>query len=114
MRLSLVLFGLLYCTVALAQPAHQDARPKAPEPPPLPAAGSVPDQNLQPEITIRKKGEATIEEYRVNGRLVAVKVTPKHGVPYYLVDADGDGYLDTRRSALDPDFLIPGWVLKRW
>ena len=38
---------------------------------------------------MQKDGE-TVEEARVNGNLVWIKVTPRHGRPYYL-DPDGGG-----------------------
>jgi len=84
-----------------------------PEPPALPSAvesGEV----MEPDITIRQQGEKTVEEYRVNGQLYMVKISPSKGVTYYLVDTDGDGRLDQRREGLENDMQIPGWVLIRW
>jgi len=49
------------------------------------------------EVTIEGKKPNIVEELRVNGQLYAIRVTPKHGVPYYLVDSDGDGNLETRK-----------------
>lgn len=72
------------------------------------------DELTEPEVTIRPSGQGFIEEYRMHGQLYMIKVTPKRGYPYYLVDADGDGNLETRRSNLDPDVLIPRWTLFRW
>ena len=43
----------------------------------------------EPDVTIVQKGDKTVEEYRLNGFLYAVKVTPKKGKPYFLVRADG-------------------------
>ena len=43
----------------------------------------------EPDVTIRQEGDRTVEEYRVNGFLYAVKITPKVGKPYFLVRADG-------------------------
>jgi len=82
-----------------------------------PAAPSENEQeSLQPEINIIQRKDKTIEEYRVNGRLYKIKVTPKVGPAYYLVDSDGDGSFETRRASsdLEPDLLIPQWVLFRW
>ena len=45
--------------------------------------------DLEPQITITKRGNDQVEEHRVNGKLYMMKVTPNHGVPYYLVDDDG-------------------------
>jgi hypothetical protein len=54
-----------------------------------------------------------VEEYRSNGRLYMVKITPARGYPYYLIDSDGDGSFDTRRNELDPP-NIHQWILFRW
>ncbi|GAB6390432.1 DUF2782 domain-containing protein [Stutzerimonas marianensis] len=65
----------------------------------------------EPDVTIRQEGERTVEEYRVNGFLYAVKVTPKHGKPYFLVRADGDSnFIRSDR----PDMLIPAWEIFSW
>lgn len=100
---------VLLTGIAHAQQRPSDA-PSDAEPPPLPEEGSV----IEPEVRIIRKGEDTVREYRVQGKLVAVQIIPKRGVPYFLIDADGDGELETRRSELDPEILIPGWVIKRW
>ncbi len=64
-----------------------------------------------PDVTIRQEGDRTVEEYRVNGFLYAVKVTPKHGKPYFLVRADGDSNFV---RADKPDMLIPAWEIFSW
>ena len=56
-----------------------------PEPPPPPAM-SAEDAALEPQVTIKKREGETVEEYRINGRLYKVIVTPEHGVPYTLID----------------------------
>ena len=71
-------------------------------------------ETLEPEVTIRQKGERTVTEYRVNGRLYMIKVKPAAGPAYYLADTDGDGELESRQSELDPGFLIPKWILFQW
>ncbi|MEW5756746.1 MAG: DUF2782 domain-containing protein [Pseudomonadota bacterium] len=79
-------------------------------------AAEVPEEEevLAPTVTIVEDGKNVIEEYRLNGQLYMIKVTPRKGRPYYLVDADGDGLLDRRRNDLDPDVMIPSWVLLKW
>lgn len=102
-----LLAGLLLGTPALAQE-------EVPVPPPLPE--SVPadsDQELQPEVTIIKRGKDVIEEYRVGGQLYMVKITPAKGLPYYLVDSDGDGSLETRRNELDNPEVVQ-WRIFTW
>jgi len=67
----------------------------------------------EPEITIRDGGDRTLYEYRVNGILYAIKVKPKKGPEYYLVDVNGDGNY-VRHDSKRKSFLIPEWVLLRW
>ena len=94
----------------------------APPPPPMPPAseklpdvappppGVTGDPELEPQVTITKKDGETVEEARVNGKLKWVKVTPRHGVPYYLVPDGSDGIL-IRREGFDPGLRVPLWVL---
>ncbi|HAS51402.1 MAG TPA: DUF2782 domain-containing protein [Gammaproteobacteria bacterium] len=74
------------------------------------------EQNVPaPEITIRQMGDqGSIEEYRAGGVLYMIKINPAKGSPYYLVDTDGDGNLETRHSDLQSPLAIPAWVLLRW
>jgi len=66
-----------------------------------------------PELVIRYKDGAKIEEYRVNGQLRYSKITPKVGPAYYLVDSDGDGMFDQRFDHLaNPP--IQQWLLYSW
>ncbi|GIZ10794.1 DUF2782 domain-containing protein [Pseudomonas sp. NCCP-436] len=78
---------------------------------PLGAAADEP-VSADPDVTIRQDGDRTIEEYRVNGFLYAIKVTPKNGKPYFLVRADGSDGNFIRAD--DPDMLIPAWQLFSW
>ncbi len=66
-----------------------------------------------PQVTITKQTEQTVEEYRANGKLYMIKITPKHGVPYYLVDDRGDGKF-ARQESLDTGLRVPRWVIKRF
>ena len=65
-----------------------------------------------PDVTIRQEDDKTIEEYRVNGFLYAIKVTPKTGKPYFLVRADGSDSNFIRAD--QPDMLIPAWEIFKW
>ena len=70
------------------------------------------EPSAEPDVTIRQDGDRTIEEYRVNGFLYAVKVTPKGGKPYFLVRADGSDGNFVRSDS--PDMLIPSWEIFKW
>ena len=93
-----------------AAAANDAAQPDLPPPPTDSLNGEIPE----PEIHIITRTQETVEEYRVGGVLYMIKVTPKQGVAYYLVDTDGDGNLETQRHALEPRMAIPGWVILRW
>ncbi len=65
-------------------------------------------------VVIQPRPQQPVEEYRINGRLFMIKITPKKGPPYYLIDSDGDGVMDSRQDDLDPNMPVPSWVLLRW
>lgn len=65
-----------------------------------------------PDVTIVQKGDKTVEEYRVNGFLYAVKVIPKKGKPYFLVRADGSDGNFIRADK--PELRIPSWEIFSW
>lgn len=70
-------------------------------------------QSLEPQVTIIQREHTRIEEYRVHGRLTYVKIIPDKGYPYYLIDTNGDGILDTRSDSLaNPP--VNQWILFEW
>ena len=85
-------------------PPKLEPLPEIPPPPELAA-----DPDLEPQVTITRKDGETVEEARVAGRVVWIKVTPRHGRPYFLVP-DANGQLQIR-SGLDTGLMIPLWVL---
>jgi len=111
-RLLLSLLPLAFVAgSALAQAVKPtDLQPLPAVPPPPPEV--VPfDESLEPQVTIRKRDGDTVEEFRRDGRLYMLKVTPSHGVPYYLVDTQGDGNF-TRMETLDDRTRVPMWIIK--
>lgn len=100
-----------FAAVAAEEPANVEQVPEAAPPPPPRVQSGEP---LEPEVTILRKEEETVEEYRIGGQLYMVKVTPKIGKPYYLLDSDGDGKLETRMSHLYSNFVVPSWVIFSW
>ncbi|MEK6708045.1 MAG: DUF2782 domain-containing protein [Pseudomonadota bacterium] len=87
--------------------------PEMPLPSPSPSPGTEQDASLEPQVTIIKRGEDTVEEYRSNGRLYMIKVTPRIGLPYYLIDNRGDGTFATR-SDMDQGIRPPMWVIHQF
>jgi hypothetical protein len=106
----------------LALRAESPPLPDAPPPPPMPVPDAPPpppaglsgEEELQPEVRITKRGEDIIYEYRINNQLYMVKIVPRIGYPYYLVDQNGDGSLESRYSNLEPHIIVPRWIIYRW
>jgi len=106
MRLITVLFMSVLCASVYA--ADQ---------PNLPGLQTLPPPTLdtneavdEPQVTITKQTEQTVEEFRVAGKLYMIKITPKVGAPYYLLDDQGDGKF-SRHEGLDSGVRPPRWVI---
>ena len=78
-------------------------------------AGAVPPPfHEQPELEIVRRIERGMgSEYRVNGKLYMIKVTPAAGAPYYLVDNQGDGNF-IEANIPGPVTKPPMWVIHSW
>ena len=111
MRRTILILVLATSCAAFAQegkrpkPPNLEPLPEAPPPPSLPS-----DPSLEPQVTIIQKDGAKVEEYRVRGKLFAMKVTPAVGPAYYLVDERGDVQF-LRRDNLDTGLRVPTWVI---
>lgn len=111
----LLLFGSILFCLSLqlrAEEAGQVPLEDAPAPPDLPDPIES-GEAIEPEVTIIQRDDATIEEYRINGQLYMVKVTPVVGPPYYLIDNDGNGSMETRSNIYN-DVTVPQWILFTW
>lgn len=108
--LGLILLGFFLSSAAQTGPRPLPAGSRPLEEPPPPPAMTEPDPTLEPQVTIRKEGEATVQEYRVKGKLYMMRVTPAHGRPYLLIDHKGDGQF-ARQDNLDSGVRVPQWVL---
>jgi len=116
MALMFVLTALLMVTPLLAQ---EDLE----RPPPIPAQDTedvpippkVQQEQIEPTVTIREEENRLIEEYRMNGQIYMVKVTPRGGIPFYYIDTDGDGKLelDVDQQAMNPVQPVH-WKIKEW
>jgi hypothetical protein len=104
----LVVFLLAGMNVASAQPATQQVPDAAPPPPP-PYQG----ESVEPQVNIIESEKGTIYEYRVHGQLYMVKVKPVVGPPYYLLDTNGDGVLDTQEPG-PANNAVNQWLLYSW
>lgn len=86
--------------------ADIEKQPVLPEP-------LVDNETIEPDINIIQKDDRTVEEYRHGGQLYMIKVTPKIGAPYYFIDTDGDGSLESHQYELS-GHIVPNWILLQW
>ena len=107
-RLTAVLL-LAFALPAAAQNSRPAGLQPIPEPPP-PPPGYQPDPALEPQVTITTRGQEKVEEYRINGKLYMIKVTPPNAPTYYLIDSRGDGKM-SRQEPLDSGLRVPQWVI---
>jgi uncharacterized protein DUF2782 len=98
--------------------AQSTERPKPPGtapleevPPPPPITSIERGNEPEPQVSTRTQGDETIQEYRLNGKLYMMRVTPKHGHPYVLMDNRGDGTFVRQDNPLDSGLRVPQWVL---
>lgn len=101
------------------QPDNLVPLPEIPESPSSGEENGLPpelglDPSLEPEITIREgKDKTMIEEYRVNGELYVIKITPRIGKPYYLLNrrsAAGTPH----RGDMESGVSVPMWQIYRF
>lgn len=116
--LAFLLLGGVSLTALAGQPVPANLEPLSPPESDVPVISGVSTTRTQdavdePAVTITKQAEQTIEEYRMGGRLYMIKVTPKGGTPYYLVDDRGDGKF-ARQESLDSGFRPPQWIIHRF
>ena len=109
--------------VMILLPGSVPAQDDLAKPPPIPPADAedvpippkIQEEQIVPTVTIREEEERMIEEYRLDGQIYMVKVTPRGGIPYYYIDTDGDGKLelDMDQSAMNPVQPVH-WKVKEW
>ena len=106
--ITLILTMLLMTSVTLAE----EKTAPVPPPPNLPPAAADNDDSMQADVVIRKGKDGVVEEYRVNGELYMVRITPNVGKPYYIRYPDGEKGRQIRKD-LD-DINTPYWKLFEW
>lgn len=69
----------------------------------------------KPEITIIEGDNRLVKEYRINGQVRAIKVTPTNGFPpYYLIDRSGNGEFKKLGPDMGEDIVVPNWIIIEW
>jgi hypothetical protein len=84
-------------------------------PPPhyAPTKDNSNDRAEEPQVTIVERNGATFEETRLHGKLYKIKVTPKVGKPYYLIDEEGKGEWHRYDGPVDRT-VVPQWVILKF
>lgn len=108
--LPLLLLVALPVWAQQTQPKKLEPLPAVPPPPPGMEAF---DAALEPQVTIIRNDKETREEFRANGKLYMVKVTPAGGKPYYLIDHQGNGQF-VEADMIGPVTKPPMWVIHSW
>ena len=105
----------LICGLGVAQEGVEENTDPAAPPPLVPIPPKVPGEEIEPSVVITEREGQRIEEYRQNGRVYMVKITPVKGPAYYYLDEDGDGELELRESDRKLNPVQPVyWKLKEW
>lgn len=104
---------LLLPTWVLAAESASNEPAAVPEPPDLPPRVQS-GEEMEPDITIIRKGKDTIQEFRRHGKLYMVKIQPQIGPAYYMLDTNGDGEMDVKKNDLDDNVNINKWTLFEW
>jgi len=111
------LAAVLVAGSAFAQQGQNQAREDAPPPPPirepLPPKVTDPNDQIEPQVRIRREDDRTVEEYVTNGRVYMVRIKPAVGPAYYLVDTTGDGILDMKHDRFEPVKPVY-WKIFEW
>ncbi len=103
-----LLLGMLWGPV-LAQEDMDDAYVVQTPREPLVVSDYQPSSD-GPQVVIRPGENEVFYEYRVNGQLMEIKVVPEVGPEYYLVPADGGGWIRENET----DMLVPSWIIFSW
>ena len=96
-------------------PPERDAPPPPPMPEhePLPPKVQDPDEQIEPQVVIRREDDRIVEEYHSGGVVYMIRIIPEVGPPYYLIDTTGDGNFDSRHEHMEP--VRPAhWKIFEW
>lgn len=70
-----------------------------------------------PETVIRRYEDAQgneVQEFLINGGIFQIHVTPVNGIPYFLIDSNGDGLFEERFQGNQPRLIVPQWMFHQF
>ncbi|MDR2926371.1 MAG: DUF2782 domain-containing protein [Azoarcus sp.] len=111
-KLSAVLAAFAFCAGSMAAQPLLAQEPEEKQETCAEPEGLEPLDEELPQVTVVKRGEDTVTEFRIRGKLYMVKVTPPNGASYYLVDREGTGQFV--RADGNRKLIVPAWVLTSW
>ena len=100
--MAILLVGVAFAALAQTRPPKLEPLPEPPPPPPMPSGPGA----EEPRVRIPVQEGDKVEAIRQGGKVVAVRVTPPGGRPYYLIDTTGEGGW-MRRESLDDGVRFP-------
>lgn len=109
----LLLSVVMVANVSIAEEmtTNDSAMPDVPDMP-LPVQDGEP---MEADITIIRRGEKTVHEYRMNGKIYKIKIIPDIGPAYYFIDPDGDGEMEeVTESDLERGLKVNQWKIFSW
>ena len=108
----IALLAMSFASASFAQSSPKGLEPLPDLPPPPKLSNTpTPGDDEAPQITIRQEADSKVEEFRTkSGKVYAVRVTPKFGKPYVLVDPDGKGTM-TNATEINGGVRAPQWTL---
>jgi hypothetical protein len=104
--LATLLVCAAFAAAAQPRPPKLEPLPEPPPPPPIPAGPGLDERR----VVIPVQEGDQIEPIRQDGRVVALKVTPPNGKPYFLIDTTGTGGW-IRRDSLDDGVRFPMFTI---
>lgn len=112
----LMVLLLVGCCGAVSLTAAEEKTTKSKSKQPVQDAPKVQKGYVpQAEITIIEGKSRLVKEYRINGQLRAIKVTPGGGFPpYYLIDREGTGDFIRLGPDMGEKIQVPNWILIEW
>jgi hypothetical protein len=103
---------IVLCFAAASVTAQAQGNPPKPA---APVEALPPPAELveEPAVHIPVQQGDEVEPIRRGGQVVALRVKPKNGPVYYLIDTTGQGNW-MRRESLDDGVRVPMFPIKTW
>ncbi|MFT5520712.1 MAG: hypothetical protein ACI9IA_001307 [Enterobacterales bacterium] len=107
----MIVYGVSFAAEQDTKESKNGSKTKPVQDAPKVKPGYVP----RAEITIVENKDSVLKEYHIAGKLRAIKITPKNGMPtYYLIDRKGTGEFIKLGPDMGDQIEVPNWILFEW